>query len=253
MHRLLLIAFGLFGAGCVSTGQSDSRPDGSPQDAAEINYQLGSQYLRQGKLKLARERLERAIEQDPKLPGPYTALALLYDRTGDTARAASYYRQALRVAPDDANVQNVFAFFLCDRGEFEEGQVYFLRAARNPTNRSPEVAFGNAGVCALQKPDQIAAEQHFRSALKRNPAYAASLEEMAKLSFESGNALQARAFLERYEAAGHAMTPELLLLGVRVEKTLGNRAALKDYAAKLRRRFPDSVEAQRLTETLNGR
>lgn len=252
MHRLTVIALCLVGVGCVSIEGAIPRDEGSPEDAAQINYELGSQYLRQGKLKLARERLERAVNQNPRLPGPYTALALLYDKTGDANRAASYYRKALKVAPDDSKVQNVFAFFLCDRGDFAEGQEYFLLAANNSNNRSPEVAFGNAGVCALQERNKGAAEEHFRSALKRNPAYRDALGEMVKLSFETDKSLQGRAFLERY-AAKHELTPEMLLLGVQIEKSLGNREAMKAYAIKLQRKFPDSVEAKRLAGILNGR
>lgn len=235
---------------CVTTGDEPDRNEGSPSEAAQINYELGSQYLRQGRLKLARERLERAIEQDPALPGPYMAIALIHERGGDIERADTAYRQALRVARSDANVQNSYAVFLCNRGRYAEGQQYFSKAAENDDNRAPEVAFSNAGVCALEQPDLAAAERHFRNALQRNPEYSDALLQMASVSFRQGKFLPARAFLERYEAA-HKMTAEALLLAVQIEKSNGNSRATNTYAELLRTRFPESDETRQLNGILN--
>lgn len=238
-------------AGCVTTGDVDTRAEASPDEAAQINYELGSQYLRQGKLKLARERLERAVRQNPKLPGPHMALALIYERTGDTTRADKAYRLALRVAPKDSNAQNTYAVFLCNRGRHEEGQEYFLKAAENPENRSAEVAYSNAGVCALAIPDMTAAELHFRKALQRNPRFGDALLQMASLSYQQQEQLRARAFIERF-AAENKMTPEALLLGARIEQSNGNNEGLAEYAMQLRSRYPDSDESRQLDALLKG-
>ncbi len=251
MRVLIMFLLGCVTLGCVTTGDEDLRAVGTPEEAAQINYELGSQYLRQDRLKLARERLERAVEQDPRLPGPHMALALIHERTGDTARADRAYRQALKVAPKDANVQNTYAVFLCNRGRQKEGQEYFLKAAANPENRAAEVAFTNAGVCALAIPDSAAAEQHFRQALRRNAKFADALLQMAALSYSQENHLQARAFIARYEAE-HRMTAEALLLAARIEQSNGNRRAVADYANQLRHRFPDSAETQQLNSLLKG-
>ncbi len=250
MKWLVLLAAATL-VGCISTGDVDPRPEGSPSEAAQINYELGSQYLRQGKLKLARERLERAVDQNPRLPGPHMALALIYERTGDTARADTAYQQALRVAPRDANAQNTYAVFLCNRGRHREGQSYFLKAAENPENRSAEVAYSNAGVCALSIPDLAAAEQSFRKALQRNPKFGDALLQMASVSHQQKNHFQARAFIERY-AADNTMTPEALLLAAQIEQSNGNREGLAEYASELRSRYPDSAESRQLDELLRG-
>lgn len=238
-------------AACVTSGDVPRDNEGSPEEAAQINYELGSQYLRQGRNKLARERLERATEQDPKLPGPHMALALLYERTGETDRADSAYRKALKVAPNDANAQNSYAVFLCNRGEHAAGQKYFQKAANNQSNRSPAVAFNNAGVCALEQPDLVAAEGFFRQALKRDQNFSDALLQMASVSLRTGKHLQARAFIERY-GSGTEMSAESLLLAVQIEKALGNRAATRLYADRLQKEFPDSQQARNLAGVLNG-
>ena len=52
-------------AGCVSNEvESEERSD---SDAARYNTQLGANYLQRGDLELAREKLEKAVVQDPNL------------------------------------------------------------------------------------------------------------------------------------------------------------------------------------------
>ncbi|MEM8982853.1 MAG: type IV pilus biogenesis/stability protein PilW [Pseudomonadota bacterium] len=238
-------------AACVTTTTTRTENKGSTDDAAEINYQLGAQYLRQGNLRLARERLERSIEQNPNLPGSHIALALVHEQTGNIDRANAAYRRALKVAPKNPNALNSYAVFLCKQRRYEEGQRYFLRAAELPDNLAPEVAYTNAGVCALETPDPVAAEQHFRTALVRNPEFADALLQMAALSLSRDDALRARAFVARFESA-HKMTPESLLLAVRVEQAGGDRPAMRRYADRLRRDYPDSREAQSLGNIINN-
>ncbi len=238
-------------AGCVTTGGETKRNKSSPTEAAQINYELGSQYLRQGDLKLARERLERSVSQDPNLPGPHIALALLFEQTGESERANSAYKRALKISPNNANALNSYAVFLCKRRDYETGQAMFLRAANTPGNRAPEVALANAGVCALEKPDMVMAEQHFRQALQRNPKFADALLQMAVLSLSRDDAFRARAFLARYEDE-YPMTAETLLLGVRIEKVGGDGDALSRYAEKLRSEFPMSRQARSLDGVING-
>jgi len=70
------------------------------------------------------------------------------------------------------------------------------------------------------------------------------------VSFERGNQLSARAYLQRYLAVAEP-TPDMLWLGVRVERDLGDSRAEQGYAQLLRNKFPDSVEVQMLQESMN--
>jgi type IV pilus assembly protein PilF len=55
--------------------------------------------------------------------------------------------------------------------------------------------------------------------------------------------MKARAFIERYAGVAQP-TPQSLLLGARIELALGDRAAARDYAAKLGTSFPDAKETR---------
>jgi type IV pilus assembly protein PilF len=229
-------------AGCTSTSDA---PEVSEKDAARFNVQLGMNYMQRGDLEAAREKLERAVKQDPSLPAAHAALGILYERAGDVPRAHDHLRRATRLTPDDPSLLNNYGGFLCRQGEFKEGIRHFEMAAGNAFYRSPEVALANAGVCARRIPDPEQAENFFRRALDVNRNHAEALLQLADLSHETGRAMQARAFLQRYEAVG-PVTPYSLELGQRIETAAGDWRAADDYANRLRKEFPDSRESRSL-------
>ncbi|HSG57998.1 MAG TPA: tetratricopeptide repeat protein, partial [Woeseiaceae bacterium] len=72
-------------AGCVETTTSVGgvRPDADDNDAAELNYQLGARYYRNGSYDLARDRLLTSIELDPRNAVAHYTLALTYEALGN--------------------------------------------------------------------------------------------------------------------------------------------------------------------------
>lgn len=245
------LAAGLLAA-CVS---SSSVPGDkvSLQQASQFNVELGVAYLQQGRRDLAMEKLQLALKQDSDNANAYMAIGLLYNSTGDTQRADENFRTALRKAPDNPQIQNNYAVFLCQHGKPQESEQYFLKAAENPLYPTPEAAYTNAGVCANKIPDRTEAAGYFRRALAINPNFPDALYQMARMSYEQKQYLEARAFIERFISASPKPRPEVLLLGVRTERALGNQQAAVNYAKQLIRQFPNSPEAQQLTQgDLNG-
>jgi type IV pilus assembly protein PilF len=213
--------------------------------AARYNAQLGIEYLKANNVTAAQEKIDRALQQNAKDPTVHTAAAFLYERLREPKKADSHYARALRLDPKNPQMQNNYAVFLCRNGEHAKGKKLFEQAATNPRYRTPEVAYANAGVCARSAKDLAAAEKNFRQALSLRPTMPDALLQMADLSLESGNGLQARGFLQRFFQAA-AETPDALLLGVRIESALGDTAAANDYAARLRKGFPASEQARQL-------
>lgn len=239
----ILVASAALAAGANAQERAPSEdPDVT---AARLNAQLGIEYLKADNIAAAQEKIDRALQQNPREPAAHTAAGLLYERLREPRKADTHYARAMRLDSTNPDMQNNYAVFLCRNGEPARGRKLFERAATNPRYRTPEIAYANAGVCARGAKDYAAAEKNFRQALAIRPTLPDALLQMADISFEQGNALQARAFLQRYFQAT-AATPDALLLGVRVERSLGDTAAANDYAARLQKSFPASEQARQL-------
>jgi type IV pilus assembly protein PilF len=232
-------------AACVSSGGSVSEP-ASENEAAIANMNLGAGYLRQGNTELAIERLQRALAQDPKLVQAHTTIALAYNQIGSFDDAEEHFRRATQLDPSDGAAANAYAAYLCERGNrWADAQPYFRRAAEDKSYGTPEVAMTNAGMCARDAGNLTAAEENFRAALTRSPRYADALLNMLELTYQRGDNLQARAFVQRYLDVRPATAP-VLLTCVNVERALNNAAAADRCAAQLRSGFPGSPEVAQL-------
>ncbi len=235
--------------GCASTGGSNA-PEDSPA-AAAANMQLGSAYLQQGNLPVAKDKLERAVKQAPRDPAVHGLLAMLYQRLGDDKRAEGEYRSALSLAPHDPEQLNNYAVFLCGSGRVDEGVKYFQDAARNRLYSTPWAAYTNAGVCLHGAKRDAEAEPLFKQALQVRPDYTEAAVQLAELRLNDDRAADAlagvQAFLKRNPPA-----PELLLLGWRAARAQNDGVSAAQMAWRLQTDFPNSEQAQSVA-ALNGK
>lgn len=237
-------------AGCVQTTtvSNSVNPDADEGDAAELNYQLGARYYRNGSYELARDRLLYSLELNPRNAVAHYTLALTYEALGNLRLATESYEQSVRVAPRDHQVQNAYAIFLCKQRDFDGARKHFDRAAGIVENDDAEITLTNAGVCMMQKPDTTAAEDYFRQALARKGNHSEALIQMALLKHTTGDHLNARAFLQRYLSA-NPPSADVLYLGMQIENELGDERARTNYSNQILRDFPNSMEARRILES----
>jgi type IV pilus assembly protein PilF len=221
-------------------------------DAATINAQLGLEYMRQGDLNSARDKIEKALAQDPHTAYTQMAAGFLYDRLGDDSKAESHFEQAMKLGKGDPVIMNNYATYLCSKGDKKRGEAYFLQAAANPLYRTPEIAYANAGRCARADGRPKDAEKYFRQALAYRADQLDSLFEMAALQHELGSDLQARAFLERYAAIA-PVSAASLWLGYRIERGLGDYEQAEQLARRIRKDFATSPEMGLLADAERAR
>ena len=241
----LMLFTSLLATGCVTSSSSPFPGDKvSLQQASQDNVALGIKYLQTGNRDVAMQKIQKAIQQDPDNADAYMGEALIYNATGDVQRADDAYHLALRKGPNNPQIQNNYAVFLCQHNKAEESEKYFLQAATNPLYNTPEAAYDNAGVCANQVPDPVSAEKFFRRAIEIDPNFPEPLFQMAQLSYNQKKYLQARAFIERFNGATPQQSPDALLLAMRIEQALGNQMGAAEYAKQLIKLFPTSQQAQ---------
>jgi type IV pilus assembly protein PilF len=235
--------------GCV-TSTTQTRKFEETDDAADYNYQLGVQYFKNGNYALARDRLTRAIDFDPKMAEAHSILALTYVQLSNSRLATEHFDQSVRYGPNDQDVRNAYAVFLCGQGDYDEARKQFDRAINIRENDNPEIMMSNAGVCMAKKPDFELAEQYFRQAIARRPNYGEALIQLAALKHRTDDNLTARAFLQRYLAYNEA-SAAVLYLAIQIETELGMDREATDYLNRLLRDFPDSPEARQTLTTSN--
>ena len=245
-HAATLATIGLVAlAGCTS---SPTLTKPQPEKAAEINLELGVEHLRKGNLQQAKEKIDRSLEQNPRYGRAHLVAGMLYNRLGDERSAETHYERAISLEPKNPEFKNNYAVYLCQHKKFERGQKIALEAAADPLYKTPEVAFMNAGNCALSGGDMKVAEDNFRQALARKPRFTEALLQMADLEYRQTEYLSARAFLERYMEVGRT-NPETLWLGVRIERGLGNKAQAQHYAQRLKSEYPSAAQTKELLES----
>src|SRR5687767_9536884 len=85
-------------AGCVGTSPKQlSKPE--PELAAEINLEIGIDALRKGNLNQAKEKIDKAVEQNPRNSKAQITAGVLYERLGDTDKADSHFAKGLALDP----------------------------------------------------------------------------------------------------------------------------------------------------------
>ena len=234
-------------SGCVSTTSGPARSEPDSAEAADLLYQLGARYYRNGEYELARDRLLASIEKAPKNPIAHSTLALTYDQLDNRRLATESYEEAVRLAPKNFDVLNTYAVFLCRSGEYDEAQKYFERAIGIRENDDPEIMLTNAGVCMLGKPDPVQAERYFRLALDEKSTYGDALLQICNLKFQNDEHLLARAFMQRYRSV-NPPNAGILYLCVLIEDQMGDETARLECSNELLRDFPNSEESRRILE-----
>jgi type IV pilus assembly protein PilF len=236
-------------AACVSSGGThvaDNKAE-KREDAARVRVELGQRYMEQGKLELALENLQKALEYDANYVDAHTVIAVLYARLGKDKDAGEHYARAAELAPKSGAANNNYGQFLCASGRLAEAQKYFARAMDDPFYKTPDVLYTNAGSCLLEhgegQLDQ--AENYFRKAIEANPNNALALFHLAKVLYTKNDFFHARAFIQRFEGLGQP-NPDALLLARNIEVKMGHAETAREYAQRLHEQFPDSEQTRSL-------
>jgi type IV pilus assembly protein PilF len=238
-------------AGCAAqtmnsgSGIGNAEIDTEARHRASAFTDLAGAYFSRAQYKVALDELRKAITADSRFGPAYNVYGLIYMELAEDKLAEENFRRAIELDRSDSEARNNLGWFLCTRGRYDEGLEQFSAALRNPLYPKPEQAMVNAGLCAERKGDLALAEANLVKALKLQSDNANAVLKLAGLHFRRGQLPQTQRLLERHAELAPP-TAESLWLGVRLERKLGDRAQEAAYGLQLRKRFPDSNEAQLL-------
>lgn len=240
------LAAALLLAACASTSDA---PNTNLREAARANVRLGVAYMQQDNLPLAKEKLERAEQQDPRSVEVHTALAFLNERLNRPEVAERHYRTAQRLEPGSADVANNYAVFLCRGGKPDQAIPLFETAARDPLYSTPWAALTNAAVCLRSNKRNADSIPYLQRAVAMRPDYVDGVREFGDALIELGRPAEAVDVAERYLSTGRG-SPDVLLIALRASLARGDRAAAENHARRLRRDFPNSAQTRALPQLL---
>lgn len=226
----------------ASTTRGDTK---NVRAAAGYNVQLGIGYLQQGNIQRAKAKLLLALKQAPNWPPALDAMGYFLEKTGEPEQAKEYYTKALQIAPHDGSVLNNYGTFLCRQKKYAEAEQYFLAAVKDPDYLTTAEAYENAGLCALEIPNDKKAELYFKKALLQEPQRLTSLYELAQLNFKQQQYQQTLHYIDTYLSITQG-DAKILFLGYQAAIKLNDKALAARYTSLLRNNYPNSVEAQRL-------
>ena len=202
-------------------------------------------YFQAGNMAVALEELRLAQELDSDYAPAYSVRGLVHANLREFALAEEQFNKALRLTPNVPEVNNNYGWFLCQSGKERQSIAYFLNALKSPLYTTPDLAYANAGSCALKAGDLEGAEAYLQQAVRlARDGGAVPRTQLALLQYKRGNFQEARTLINAVLKQMDQPTAEVLWLALRVERKLGNRSAEGSLAVQLRGRHPDSREYQ---------
>ncbi len=229
-------------SGCATS----SEPDERARNIAKVHTELAAAYFERKQYAVALQEVGVAMQVDPTYAPVYNLSGLIRMALREDEQAEADFSRGMKLEPDNSEMHNNYGWFLCQRGREKESIQHFLTALKNPLYATPETAYANAGICTRKTGDLQMAESYLQRALILHPDMSDALYGLADVSYAKGDYASAKAYFLRFQQVEQDLSAEQLWLAVRIERKMHDRNSEASYAMQLKKRFPDSREAQLL-------
>ena len=176
--------------------------------------------------------LEQLVREDPNNSVFRSTLARAYKQSGAIDRALTLYREAVALAPSDADAWYNLATTLEDAGRAAEAKQVATEAERLDPNR-PEV-HNVLGVALIESGDPSGAEAEFRKALALDPRNARSYNNIGNIYRITNRLAEAGTAYRKALEITPSYAAALNGLGVIAVQQGDTSEALQDFDAALR-------------------
>jgi len=162
---------------------------------ARVHNRMGSELLKQGKLKEATEKFRQAIEADPTHAGAHNNLGVAYERMGNR-QAQAQFEKAIRFRPDFTHAHFNLARILMQKGQSAEAVAELKRTIQIDPDHVGALnmlgmALGRQGKC-------VEAQSHLERAIRLDPNHAEARSNLGAAYAGQGRLQEAVA---QFEAA----------------------------------------------------
>lgn len=244
-------------SGCVTTSGgasvaaeqavSQQATSSDAQQRAKVHTELGALYLGAGRFAVAQEEARIAINADANYAPAYNLLALVHMNLRETGPAEEEFQKALRLAPNDPEINNNYGWFLCQSDRVKQSIPHFMAAIKNPLYTTPAKAMTALGICYLRLPDDAAAEDFLFKALRLDPANLEARYWLADIAYRKGRYYDARVLVGELNKLIEP-NAQSTWLALKVERKIGDREGEARYASQMRRKFQGTPEYQKFMQ-----
>ena len=207
------------------------------EKASKTRVSLGLTYLKNGNFRQAKFNLDKALNFAPRSADANFAMAYYYQSVSELKLAEKAYQFAMKLEPKNANIANSYGVFLCQNGDYEKAEGYFLKAVNTSSYTSSAETYENLALCSQNQGQPEDTIQYLRSAVNHQPRRASSLYLLAQSLVETQQWKEARAILRRYEKTSQ-ISSQSLLMAMKIESGSGHFFAAKGYMDMLTTLFP---------------
>ncbi|MFM8250714.1 MAG: tetratricopeptide repeat protein [Planctomycetota bacterium] len=205
-----------------------------------------------GKAAAATELLERMLQVAPRSAYIHGKLGTAYEMQVEHERALQHWRQVEQCDPDNAYGENMIGWSALTQGRWAEARSAFARADKL-LPQAAEIQLRWALAC-LQAGDEHEAGEHFRQALKLQPAQAQAWRGLSHVLRTAGEPAQAVVCAQRAVELSQSLNIDMLVSLADAhwdaQQPTAAVQALQQAHDRSRAQSPSSVTTRRLAERL---
>ena len=246
LKAIAIFTIALSLSACVTVTESRFSKKADANKAAESYVALGVAYMTQGNMPMARQKLDRALELEPDNLSAHSALATYWLERGEEQLAVKEFKIALDLDEDHSPSNYHYGRYLMVYKRDEKACEYLTKAASDVNYSARSLANEALGKCWLSQEKSSQAIDAFEKAWALNADSAVASYNLATIYFKRKRVDIATRWFKRFEESFQASnlkhSAASLKLGWRLAKASRNKNRADNYAFKLKKRFPKSLE-----------
>lgn len=229
-------------ASSIGTDLLTDSDETAQRKRARIRVELALGYFEQGKTTIALDEIKQAIAIDPTYSDAFSLRGLIYMRLNDFAVAEDSFKRALSLKPLDSNVLHNLGWLKCQDAQYAQSVAYFQQALANPTYAERAKTYMVQGLCQIKAGSLAEAQASLMKSYEFDAGNPITGYNLANLLFKKNEDMRARFYIRRINNTELA-NAETLWLGIKIERRLGDQAAMMQLGRQLTKRFAQSPEA----------
>jgi len=214
----------------------------SQRKRARIRVELAVGYFEQGKTNIALDEIKQAIATDPTFSDAFNLRGLIYMKLNEYAVAEESFNRALSLKPRDGNVLHNLGWMKCQEGRYPQSIDFFQQALGNPLYTERAKTHMAQGLCHIRAGQTAEAEASLMKSYEYDAGNPVTGYNLALLLYQKKDDVRARFYIRRINNTVLA-NAETLWLGAKVERRLGDQAAMSQLGTQLVKRFGQSPQA----------